>query len=66
MSFSVTGAHVRVVSFFSVYPFVGAGAHGWVVDTAGHEGGSIQQGLGWVGLLANHRVVLTSTCNECC
>ena len=34
MSFSVTGAHVRVVSFFSVYPFIGAGAHGWVVDTA--------------------------------
>ena len=38
-----------------VYPFVGAGARSWVVDTAGHRGDSIPQG---VGLLANCRVVL--------
>ena len=41
MSFSVTGAHVCVVLFYFVYAFVGVGAHGGVVDTAGHEGGSI-------------------------
>ena len=35
MSFSVTGAHVCV--FYFVYPFVEAGARGWVVDTAGHR-----------------------------
>ena len=28
------------------YPFIGAGACGWVVDTAGHGSGSILQGLG--------------------
>ena len=31
---------------FFVYPFVGAGTCGWVVDTAGHDVGSILQGLG--------------------
>ena len=36
MSFSVTPAHLGVVLFYSVYPFVGLRAHGWVVDTAGH------------------------------
>ena len=46
MSFSVTGTHVCVVLFYVVYPFVGAGACGWVVDTLGHEGGSMLQGLG--------------------
>ena len=55
MSFSVTGPHVYVVLFYFVYPFIGAGAHGWVVDIAGHGSGSILQGL---GLLANYRVVL--------
>ena len=29
-----------------VYPFIGVGARGWVVDTAGHGGGSNLQGLG--------------------
>ena len=46
MSFSVTGAHVCVVSFHFVYPLVVAGARGWVLDTAGHRGGSILQRLG--------------------
>ena len=46
MSLSVTGAHVCVVLFYFVYPLVGAGACGSVVDTAGHGGGSILQGLG--------------------
>ena len=41
MSFSVTGAHVCVVLLF-VYLFIGAWARGWVVDTAGHGGDSIQ------------------------
>ena len=36
---------------FFVYPFVLAGACGWVLDTAGHEGGSILQGLGTVHYL---------------
>ena len=47
MSFSVTGAHVFVVLFYFVYPFIGAGAHAWVMDTAGQEGGSILLGLGY-------------------
>ena len=42
----MTGAHVSVVLFCHVCPCVGAGARGWVVDTAGHGGGSILQGLG--------------------
>ena len=46
MSFSVTGAHVCVVLFYFVYLFVGVGARGWFVDTAGLGGGSILQGLG--------------------
>ena len=46
MSFSVTGAHVCVVLFYFVYPFIGVGARAWVMDTAGHEGGFILQGLG--------------------
>ena len=46
MLFSVTGAHVGVVLFYFVYAFIGAGARGWVVDTAGHGGGYILQGLG--------------------
>jgi len=33
-----------LILFF--YPFAGAAARRWVVDTAGHRGGSIQQGLG--------------------
>ena len=33
-----------LILFF--YLLVGAAARGWVVDTAGHRGGSIQQGLG--------------------
>ena len=55
MSFSVSGAHVG---------FVGAGACGWVVDTAGHGGGSIPQGLGcWptVGLFWAPNL----NCDEC-
>ena len=47
MSFGVTGAHVCVVLFYFVYPFIGAGACGQVVDTAGYEGGSILQGLAY-------------------
>ena len=46
MSFSVTGAHVFVVLFCFVYLFIGAGVRAWVMDTAGHEGGSILLGLG--------------------
>ena len=38
MSFFVTGAHAGVVLFYFLCPFVGLGAHGWVVDTAGHRG----------------------------
>ena len=47
-----------------VYPFVGAGARSWVVDTAGHRGDSIPQGLGcWptVGLFWAPDL----TCDEC-
>ena len=33
MSFSVTSAHVCVVLIYFFHPFVGVGAHGWVVDT---------------------------------
>ena len=37
-----------VLSYFVLFfPCIGAGARGWVVDTAGHRGGSILQGLGW-------------------
>ena len=42
----MTGAHVSVFLFCFVCPCIGAGALGWVVDTAGHGGGSILQGLG--------------------
>ena len=42
----MTGARVDVVLLYFVYPFVELGARGWAVDTAGHEGGYIQQGLG--------------------
>ena len=42
----MTGAHVSVVLFCFVCPCIGAGARGWVVDTAGHGGGPILQGLG--------------------
>ena len=56
MSFSVTGAHVCVVLFYFVYPFVGTGARGWVVDTAGCMADSIL--LARVELLAKRRVVL--------
>ena len=45
MSFSLTGAHSCVVLFYLVYPFIWAGACAWVMDTAGHDGGSILQGL---------------------
>ena len=57
MSVSVTGAHVCVLLFYLVYPFIGVRAHAWVMDTAGHEGGSILLGLGcWptVGLFWAH------------
>ena len=67
MSFSVTGAHVCVVLFYFVYLFVGVGAHGWVVDTAGQGGGSILQGLGcWPTVGLFYFGHLTSTCKECC
>lgn len=49
MSLSVTGAHVYVVFFCLVYPFVGAGTCSWFVDNAGYGRGSIMQGT--VGLL---------------
>ena len=36
-----------VLSYFVLFfPGIGAGARGWVVDTAGHGGGSILQGFG--------------------
>ena len=36
-----------VLSYFVLFfPCIGAGARGWVVDTAGHRGGSILQGVG--------------------
>ena len=36
-----------VLSYFVLFfPCIGAGARGLVVDTAGHGGGSILQGLG--------------------
>ena len=36
-----------VLSYFVLFfACIGAGARGWVVDTAGHGGGSILQGLG--------------------
>lgn len=38
MSFSVTGANVCVYYFYFVYHFVGEGARGWVVGTAGYMG----------------------------
>ena len=41
----MTGAHVSIVLFCLVHSCVGAGARGWVVDTAGHGAGSILQGL---------------------
>ena len=62
----MTGAHVSVVLFCFVFPCIGAGARGWVVDTAGHGGWFHPVG---VGLLVKGRVVcghLTSTCDECC
>ena len=66
MSFSVTDAHVCIVLFYSVYPFVGVEASGWDVDTAGHGGGSIPQALGCC--MVNRRVVLGTwpPLNECC
>lgn len=54
MSFRMIRAHVGVVLFQFVYPFVGAGANGWVVDATGHRGGSILQELGlWPPLAMN-------------
>ena len=66
MFFSVTGAHVwRCLDVF-VYPFVGPGAHGQAVCTAGYGGGSIS-GRGWVtGQPQGCFGHLTLTCNECC
>ena len=49
-----------------VNPFVGEGAHGWVVDTAGHRGGSIQQGLGCWPTIGLFWAPVTSTCDKCC
>ena len=60
MPLNVTAAIVSVVLFYFVYLFIGARARDWVVDTAGHGGHSILQGLGcWptVGLFGH----LTST-----
>jgi len=57
MLFSVTGAHVWCCLNLFVYPFVGPGARGRVVGTAGYAGGCINY-LAGVGLLVNHRVVL--------
>jgi len=45
MSFSVTGAHICVITLCFVYFFIGVAACGWVVDTACHRGGSTLQGL---------------------
>ena len=42
---SVRRVPMFVLSYFFAYPFIGAGACGWVVDTAGHRAGSILQGL---------------------
>ena len=50
----MTGAYVSVVLFCPVCPCIGAGARGWVVDTAGHGGWFHPAG---VGLLTNCRVV---------
>ena len=65
MSLSVGGAHVGFVLYFNIcLSFVGAGARSWVVDTAGHRGDSILQGLGcWptVGLFWAPDL----TCDEC-
>ena len=64
--FSVTGAHVLCCLNLFVYPFVGPGAHGQVVCTAGYGGGSIS-GKGWVaGQPQGCFGHLSSTCNECC
>ena len=58
-----------VLSYFVLFfffPYIGAGARGWVVDTAGHGGWFHPAG---VRLLAKCRVLcghLTSTCDECC
>ena len=46
MSFNMTGAHACVVLIYFIYPLARVGAHGCVVDTAAHGGGSIGQGLG--------------------
>ena len=43
---------VRVLSYF-VCPFARVGARSWVVDTAGHGGHSILQGLGCWSLETN-------------
>ena len=72
MSFSLPGAHVCVILFYTVYPFVGAEARGWVVDTAGHGSGSILQGLGswptvglfWAPALNLRRMLLTLSCHH--
>lgn len=61
MYFKVTGALVCVILFY--YLFIGVGAYGWVIDTAGHRSASALQGLScWltVGLFGH----LTSTCDE--
>ena len=47
MSFIMTRVHVCVALILFVYHFLEAGARGWVVDTAGHRGRSIWQGLFW-------------------
>ena len=68
MSFSVTGAHVRVVSLFLFILLLGKGGGGglmaglWILLAMR----AVPSNRGWVGLLENHRVVLTSTCNKCC
>ena len=46
MSFNMSGAHACVVLIYFIYPLAGVGAHGCVVDTTAHGGGSIRQGLG--------------------
>ena len=45
MFFSVTSADVLCCLYFIWLSVIGAGACGWVVDTAGHGSGSILQGL---------------------
>ena len=53
-----------VVLILFVYPFAGAGL--WIVNTAGHGGGSIWHGLGCWPTAGLFQVPQTSTCDLCC